>query len=85
MLFLECIHKSVLRLKLRNEAETSQPTGQQTLNFPKQPDHRRDGDGSLSRALVTSAGQKELPKYRVLKKSPGGGEDVGKGEGNVKQ
>lgn len=79
MLFLECIHKPVSKLKLRNEADTSQPTGQQTLNFPKQPDHRGDGNGSLSRALRT-----DRATYRVLKKSPRG-EDVGKRKGKMKQ
>lgn len=50
--------------------------GQQTVYFPERPDHREDQDRSLSRALATSAGQRELPKYRVLTKSPGRAEDV---------
>lgn len=66
----------------RDEADTSQTTGQQTVYFPKQPQHWENRDTSL-RAFATSAGQAELPKYRVLTKTLGRREDAG--EGKIKQ
>jgi len=86
VLFLECIRKPVSKPELRNKADTChRPQASRPCTSLNSLITGKIKTNLLAEPFATSAGQTELPKYRVLKKSPGRGDSVEWGEGIVKQ